>query len=204
MSSLNLMAGAGAALLLAGTAQAAGPANPDPGAVQPGTYKVETGHTRVEFSLSHMGFSTWWGDFTGASGSLTLDPNRPAADQLSISVPIASVPTTNAKLDGELKEADYLDAAKYPTATFVSSQVTPTGPGQADVMGQFTLHGVTRPLTLHVRFNGAGVNPLSKAYTVGFDAEGMFRRSDFGVAKLVPVVGDEVTLRLSGAFTKSS
>ena len=204
MTSLKLIAAAGAAALVSGVAYAAGLANTDPAAVQPGVYKVEPGHTRIEFSLSHMGFSTWWGDFTGASGSLTVDPNRPAADQLSITVPIASVTTTNAKLDGELREPDWLDATKYPTATFVSTRVAPTGAGQADVMGQFTLHGVTRPVTLHVKFNGAGVNPLSKAYTVGFDAEGMIRRSDFGVMKLVPVVGDEVTLRLSGAFVKTS
>ena len=204
MASLKLLATAGAAVLIVGGAQAAVPGNPDPAAVQPGVYQVEAGHTRIEFSLSHMGFSTWWGDFTGASGSLTIDPARPAADKLSITVPVASVTTTNAKLDGELRQADYLDVAKYPTSTFVSTQVTPTGPGQADVMGQLTLHGVTHPVTLHVRFNGAGVNPLSKAYTVGFDAEGMIRRSDFGVMKLVPVVGDEVTLRLSGAFVKVS
>ena len=204
MAFLKLFVAAGAAVLVSGAAYAAVPGNPDPRAVQPGAYKVEPGHTRIEFSLSHMGFSTWWGDFTGASGSLVLDPARPAADQLSVTVPITSVTTTNAKLDGELREPDWLDAAKYPTATFVSTQVTPTGPGNADVMGQLTLHGVTRPVTLHVRFHGAGVNPLSKAYTVGFDAEGMIRRSDFGVMKLVPVVGDEVTLRLSGAFTKTS
>ncbi len=202
MASLKLIAAAGAALLVSSAAYAAGPANTDPAAVQPGAYKVEPGHTRIEFSLSHMGFSTWWGDFTGASGSLTLDPHHPAADRLSITLPTASVTTTNAKLDGELREPDWLDAAKYPTASFVSTQVTPTGASQADVMGQLTLHGVTRPVTLHVKFNGAGVNPLSKAYTVGFDAEGVIKRSDFGVLKLVPVIGDEVTLRLSGAFVK--
>ena len=204
MTSLKLIAAAGAAALAASAAYAAVPGNPDPTAVQPGAYTVEAGHTRIEFSLSHMGFSTWWGDFTGASGSLTLDPKQPASDRLSITLPIASVTTTNAKLDGELRAADYLDATKYPTASFVSTQVTPTGAGRADVMGQLTLHGVTRPVTLHVKFNGAGVNPLSKVYTVGFDAEGVIRRSEFGVAKLVPVVGDEVTLRLSGAFVKVS
>ena len=204
MTSLKLIAAAGAAMLAASAAYAAIPGNPDPTAVQSGAYTVEAGHTRIEFSLSHMGFSTWWGDFTGASGSLTLDPKQPASDRLSITLPIASVTTTNAKLDGELRAPDYLDATKYPTASFVSTQVTPTGAGRADVMGQLTLHGVTRPVTLHVKFNGAGVNPLSKAYTVGFDAEGVIRRSEFGVAKLVPVVGDEVTLRLSGAFVKVS
>ena len=205
MTSLKLLAAAGAALVLGGAAEAAGvPGNPDPAAVQPGTYKVEPGHTRIEFSLSHMGFSTWWGDFTGASGSLTLNPNQPAADRLSVIVPVASVTTTNVKLDGELRAPDWLDAAKYPTASFVSTRVTPTGAGQADVMGQLTLHGVTRPVTLRVKFNGAGVNPISKVYTIGFDAEGTIKRSDFGVLKLVPVVGDEVALRLSGAFEKTA
>lgn len=204
MNPLKLLTGASAALLIAGAAEAAGPANPDPTAVRAGTYTVEPGHTRIEFSLSHMGFSTWYGDFTGASGTLTLDPARPAADQLSITLPIASVSTTNAKLDGELKSPGWLDATQFPTATFVSSQVTPTGPRKADVMGQLTLHGVTRPLTLHVKFNGAGINPLSKAYTVGFDAQGMIRRSDFGVVKNVPLIGDEVNLTLSGAFVKSA
>ena len=132
-----------------------------------------------------------------------LDPRQPSADRLSITVPTGSVTTTNAKLDGELREPDWLDAAKYPTASFVSTRVTPTGAGRADVMGQLTLHGTTRPVTLHVRFNGAGINPLSKAYTVGFDAEGMIRRSEFGVGKNVPLIPDEVSLRLSGAFVKT-
>ena len=205
MTSLKRLAAAGGVLVLAGVAQAAPvPANPDPSAVQAGAYKVEPSHTRIEFSLSHMGFSTWFGDFTGASGTLTVDPKRASADQLYITVPVGTVTTTNAKLDGELKAPDWLDAEKFPNATFVSSRVTPTGAGQADVAGQLTLHGVTHPMTLHVKFNGAGVNPLSKAYTVGFDAQGMIRRSDFGVLKNIPVVGDEVELRLSGAFVKTS
>ena len=70
----------------------------------------------------------------------------------------------------------------------------------ADITGDFTLHGVTRPLTLHARFVGAGINPLDQNYTVGFSATGSFLRSQFGVAKYVPLVGDEVSLTLSGAF----
>ncbi len=202
MTSLKLLTAASAALMIASAARAAGPANPDPTAVQAGAYTVEPVHTRIGFSLSHMGFSTWYGDFTGATGSLTLDPARPSSDRLSITLPIASVSTTNAKLDGELKSPAWLDATQFPTASFASSQVTPTGPGQADVMGQLTLHGVTRPLTLHVKFNGAGINPLNKAYTVGFDARGVIKRSDFGVVKNVPLIGDEVNLTLSGAFVK--
>ena len=194
--------GALAALLMAATASAQGPANSDPTKVRAGAYTVEPGHTRVLFSLSHMGFTTWYGDFTGASGVLQLDPRRPAAARLDVTVPIASVSTTNAKLDGELKSKEWLDAARFPTARFVSRTVTPTGAGRADVAGDLTLHGVTKPLVLHVRFNGAGVNPLDKAYTTGFEAHGAFKRSDYGVSTYVPLVGDEVELTLSGAFEK--
>lgn len=173
-----------------------------PGAVRPGAYKVEPGHTRMLFAVSHMGFTTWYGDFAGASGTLQLDVAKPADSRLEISVPTASVTTTNAKLDSELKSADWFDAARYPTITFKSRQVTVTEPGRADVLGDLTLHGVTRPVTLKARFNGAGVNPLDKAYTVGFEVSGHIKRSDFGVSKYVPLIGDDVDLILSAAFEK--
>ena len=84
----------------------------------------------------------------------------------------------------------------------MSRTVTSTGAGRADVLGDFTLHGVTKPLVLHVRFNGAGVNPLDKSYTAGFEARGAFKRSAYGVSTYVPLVGDDVELTLSGAFEK--
>jgi polyisoprenoid-binding protein YceI len=188
------------ALGLAAPALAAAASNP--AAVSPGAYKVEPTHTRVLFAVSHMGFTTWYGDFTGASGALQLDPQAPARSHVEVSVPTASVTSTNAKLDGELKGPDWLDAARFPTMTFRSRQVTPTGPNTADVAGDLTLHGVTRPVTLQARFNAAGANPLDNAYTVGFEVSGKIKRSDFGVAKYVPLVGDEVDLIISAAFEK--
>jgi polyisoprenoid-binding protein YceI len=159
-------------------------------------------HTRVLFAVSHMGFSTWYGDFTGASGSLTLDPANPSKSTIDIHVPVGSVSTTNTKLDGELKGDKWLDAAKFPEMIFKSEKVTPTGKDAADVEGQLTLHGETRPVTLHVSFNGAGVNVMDKHYTVGFEAKGKIKRSDFGVKTYVPLIGDEVDLILSAAFEK--
>lgn len=175
-----------------------------PASVQPGAYKVEPSHTRMLFAVNHMGFSTWYGDFTGASGALQLDPSEPGHSRLEVSVPTASVVTTNTVLDGELKSADWLDATHYPSITFKSRSVTPTGTDSADIAGDLTLHGVTRPVTLHAHFNGAGVNPLSKAYTIGFEVSGKIKRSDFGVAKYVPLVGDDVDLIISAAFEKAS
>ncbi len=187
-------------LLMAGASSAQGPANPDPMSVKGGDYKVEPSHTQVIFKISHMGFSTYYGNFSNATGTLKLDPKDASIDSLDVTIPVSSVMTTSAKLTDELKSSDWLDATKFPTAQFQSTHVTVTGPGQAMVAGNLTLHGVTRPLTLAARFQGAGANPLSHAYTAGFEVSGTIRRSDFGVSKYVPLIGDEVGLTISGAF----
>lgn len=191
-----------AAVLMA-TATAASAQTPSPATVQAGTYAVEPVHTRVLFAVDHMGTSTWYGDFTHASGTLKLDPKNPVASQVEVSVPMATVSTTNATLDGELKGPDWFDAAKFPTMTFKSTKVTVTGPGRATIAGALTLHGVTKPVVLNARFHGAGPNPMTKAYTVGFDATGKIKRSDFGVSKYVPLVGDQVDLILSAPFVRT-
>ncbi len=174
-----------------------------PAAVQSGTYKIEPAHTQVLFGVLHLGFTTYHGSFSGASGALTLDSANPAASKLDVSVPTDSVWTPSAKLNEELKSPQWLDAAKYPAMTFHSTAVTPTGPTTADVTGDLTLHGVTKPITLKVKFNSAGSNPLTKAYTAGFDVSGVVKRSDFGVSTYVPMVGDNVDLTISAAFEKA-
>ncbi len=198
---MSLAALAWAGLSVAAAAQA--PADPDPSEVRGGAYALEPSHTQVLFKVSHLGFSTYYGEFAGASGSLMLDPRNPAQDRLTVTIPIDSIHTTSAKLDGELKGADWFDAGRYPVATFRSTRVTRTGPGKAMVAGDLTLHGVTRPVELEARFDGAGMNPLSKTYTAGFEVSGHIHRSEFGVTKYVPLVGDDVELIISGAFEKA-
>lgn len=193
------VAAALATLALAGPALA----SHDPAAVKPGAYAVEPSHTRVRFQLSHLDFTTYWGDFTGVSGKLDLNPVAPASSHVSISIPTGSVSTTNTVLDRELKADDWLDAAKYPAITFVSTKVEPTGPATAKITGDLTLHGVTRPVVLDAKFNAAGTNPLSGKYTVGFDAVAHVLRSDYGVKKYVPLVGDALDINISAAFEKA-
>ena len=189
-------------LLAAGSAFAAGPANLDPSAVAVGRYKVDPTHTRLQFTVSHMGFTNWYGDFSGATGTLRLDPKNIAASQLNIAIPVASVSTTNTVLDGELKSAEWFDAVRFPEIRFVSTTIVPTGARTADITGDLTFHGVTKSVVLAARFNAAGINPLSKTYTVGFDAMTTLSRSDFDVKKYVPLIGDETVLRISAAFEK--
>ncbi len=177
-----------------------GPANTDPSAVMAGRYAVEPVHTRVQFTISHMGFTNWYGDLTGATGSLVLDPKNPASSKLEITLPVASVTTTNAKLDEELRSPQWLDATGHPAIRFVSTSIVRNGPRAATVTGDLTFHGITKPVTLETVFNGAGTDPIAKAYTAGFDATTTIRRSDFGVTTYVPLIGDAVDIRISAAF----
>ena len=203
MNKLPLAAGALAVLLgLAGAAPLAlsQVASQDPQSVKSGAYKVDPYHTQVGFSVSHFGFTEFSGFFSGASGTLRLDPANPSESKLNVSVPVQSVTTTVSKLDDELKGQQWFDVAQFPSATFTSTRITQTGRGAATIDGDLTLHGVTRPVTLEAHFVGAGVNPLNKAVTVGFEATGTVRRSEFGVKTYVPLVGDDVRLTIAGAF----
>ena len=203
MKTLPVIATAATALListLAAPQTFAQDAVSNPLAVKAGTYQVEPYHTQVGFSVLHFGFSYYSGVFSNVSGTLQLDPAHPAKSKLDVTIPVNSVQTTSTVLDGELKGAQWFDAAKYPTATFVSTAVTRTGANTARVEGKLTIRGVTEPETLSVKFIGAGVNPLDKAYTVGFEAVGTIKRSAFGVSPYIPAVSDAVRLRIAGAF----
>ncbi len=191
-------------VLLAGTAlaQMTGPAVSDPARIESGAYSVEPSHTQVLFSVSHMGFSTYYGEFSKAGGSLNLDSRMPSKSSFEIHVPVASVTTTSDKLTGELKSDAWLNAPADPDIIFKSTKVSPTGKGNALVTGNLTLHGVTRPVTLHAKLVGGGINPLDKKYTVGFDLTGTIKRSEFGVKTYVPLIGDAVTLTIAGVFEK--
>lgn len=190
------------ALLVAFASPALAEVSTDPVAVKAGTYALETSHARVLFAVDHMGFSTWYGDFSGATGTLTLDPTAPAAASLSVTIPVGSVTTTNATLDGELKSPDWFDAAKFPTISFTSTKVTLTSATTARVTGNLTFHGVTKPVELDATFKASGTNPMSKAFTIGFEVKGKLKRSDFGVSKYVPLVGDDIDLIISAPFEK--
>ena len=199
---LTSLALAGCAVFGA-AAHAQSPGAPNPDAVQPGVYTVEPNHTQVGFSVLHLGFSRDDGVFSNASGQLKLDPKTLEATSLEVSVPVATVQTTSAKLDGELKSDQWLDAGKFPAMSFRSTKITRTGPSTATVAGDLTLHGVTRPVVLNAKFVGAGVNPLDKSFTAGFAVSGVIKRSEFGVNAYVPMISDEVELTINAAFHKA-
>lgn len=190
----GLLPSGGAAM--AQTAPAAGAA-----AVQAGTYGVDADHTQVLWSVDHMGFSRLSGMVGGMSGTLRLDPARPARSNFAIDIPLSGLTVTSGGFAKHLQTADLFDVAQFPTARFVSRSVAVRG-REATIAGDLTLRGVTRPVVLQARFYGAGANPMSKAQTVGFSALGQLKRSDFGLGYAVPAVSDTVQLEINAAFEK--
>jgi polyisoprenoid-binding protein YceI len=174
--------------------------SPDPRPVKAGTYNIDPYHSQVIFSVSHFGFTDFSGFVSGAVGTLTIDPAKPAASQLDVSVQIKSLTTSVPQLSDELKGEKWLDAANYETAKFTSTSVKVTGKDQAEITGDLTIHGITKPTILKTHFVGSGTNPLNKAFTAGFSATGRFKRSDYGITTFLPVIGDDVQLKIAGAF----
>lgn len=174
---------------------------PDATRIAAGSYTADSNHTQVAWSVNHLGFNLYNGLFAGTTGTMTLDPADPAKAAVTIQIPLDKVLTTSDALTAHLKRADFFDTAKFPVATFKSTQVAVRGTA-ATITGDLTLHGVTKPVTLDAHFVGAGTNPLSKAATVGFEATTSIKRSDYGMTFLVPGVGDQVDLRITVAFER--
>ena len=178
-----------------------------------GTYTLDLGHSRLLFKVSHLGFSTYIAPFTDMTATLQFDPANPAAMSVQAVVKTASVethyPDPAIDFNAVITGPEFLDAAQFPEITFVSTAVTPTGPETATVTGDLTLHGVTKPLTLEVTYNGGwGAMQLDPAGArVGFSAKGSLNRSDFGVAFGIPAPGtemgvsDKVEIELEAEFT---
>ena len=177
------------------------PGTPDPARVQAGTYAIDPAHTQIAFTVNHFGFNNYVGLFGTPTGSLTIDPKQPEKASLTVEIPMNEVRTSSTKLDEHLKTPDFLDSAKYPTAKFVSTSIKVNG-NEADITGNLTLHGVTRPVTIDAQFTGAGTHPMNKKLNIGFSGTTTIKRSDFGIDKFVPLVSDEVKLAITAAFEK--
>lgn len=172
----------------------------NPAQVQSGTYVLDASHGKITWSMDHMGFSTYVGQFTDVSATLNLDVKNPSASKLQAEVKTDSVGSLNSALDGHLKTADFLDTAKFPTAGFQATKIRLIDADSAEITGNLTLRGVTKPIVMIADFNQAGVNPVDKKYTVGFDGHARIKRSDFGITYGVPVLGDDVTLHFEAEF----
>jgi polyisoprenoid-binding protein YceI len=191
-----------AALALAPSALAQPQSSPNPADVKAGTFAADPGHTKVTWSVDHFGFSTYVGQFSEVAATLKLDPKAIGSTTLEATIQTASVGTFNPRLDAHLKNPDFLDVAKFPTATFKSTSVKQTGERTADITGDLTLHGVTKPVVIKATFNRGGRNPANPTYRLGFTGKTTIKRSDWGIKTYAPALGDEVTLQIDAEFVQ--
>jgi polyisoprenoid-binding protein YceI len=161
-------------------------------------YTLEPDYTQGVFRWNHLGFSSPAAQFAQGQGSLEFDRADPTRASVEVTIPLSTLSTGVPALDDDFRSTDFFDTARFPTATFKSTKVEKgIAMDRLEVAGQLTLHGVTRPVTLEVTVVKIGTNPRSGLPTVGFDATATLKRSDFGLGRYVPQVGDEIQLHLT-------
>jgi polyisoprenoid-binding protein YceI len=143
-------------------------------------WQIDPAHSTVEFAVKHMMVTTVKGQFTGISGTITLDEADLARSSVAVEIDAASVTTRDPQRDGHLRSADFFDVANHPKITFTSTRVEALGPDRLRVTGDLTIRGVTRPVVLDVTYHGRGVTPFGTTI-VAFSAETTISRADFGL-----------------------
>jgi polyisoprenoid-binding protein YceI len=162
----------------------------------PETYELDTAHSSLAFKIKHLGISWVKGSFGAFEGSFVLDAENPAACSVTVTAQAASISTGNDGRDKHLRSPDFFDAEKFPTLSFKSTKVSKKADGVYEVTGDFTIHGVTKPVTFD--FNLAGPAKGMKGETrAGGDTAFVIKRSDYGMDKMVGPIGDDVHLDLS-------
>lgn len=160
-------------------------------------YEFDKSHTHIAFYVNHLGFSDMLGQFTSYSGSFDFDENHPEQSKIDVTLKPSGIRTSSDILDHVLQGSAFFNTDAYPDIRFTSTSTTVTGKNTGDVTGNLTMLGVTKPVTLHVRYNKSGYNPVTSLYVSGFNAEATLKRSDFGMTNLIPQVSDEVRVELS-------
>ena len=171
-------------------------------------YEIDPAHSNLQFSVRHLMMSNVRGTFTGVQGTVRFDPANPSSAAIEASVDVASVNTNDQARDGHLKSGDFFDAEKYPKITFRSTKVDKQGDSGFTVLGDLTLHGVTKPVTLQVEeVSGEAKDPWGKT-RFGASAKTKIKRSDFGLTWNAALetggvmVGDDVKLDFELEFVK--
>jgi len=168
------------------------------------TYKVDPAHAFVVFKVAHFGWANSWGRFNDVSGTIDFDKADVTKSKVSITIKTASIDTALKARDDHLRSPDFFNAKEFPEMKFVSTKIEKTGDKTAKVTGNLTLLGVTKPVTLNVTWNRESPHFRNKdRIHTGFSATGSIKRSDFGMKKFVPAIGDTITNFLDIEAVKS-
>lgn len=167
-----------------------------PAFAAPETYVIDGTHTYPRFSYNHLGLSTQLSRFNKTTGTVVLD-KAAKTGSVDIVIDTKSVDTGYATFNEHIQGEDFLDTAKFPTATFKSTKVVFQGDKPVAVEGNLTIKGVTKPVTLKVEHFVATTHPMRKKDAIGADASVVIKRSEFNAGKYAPNVGDDVTISVS-------
>jgi len=168
-----------------------------------GAYALEKSHASITFKVMHMGLAAYTMRFNDFDAALKLDPAKPEASSVKVTIDPKSFDSNNPKMTAHATNADFLDVAKYPAITFVSTKVEKLSDKTGKVYGDLTLHGVTKPLVLDATFNGGGAHPFFKKHALGFSATTTIKRSDFGISYGIPMVADDVQVLIEAEFLQA-
>lgn len=168
-----------------------------------GDYTLDKTHARLLFKIRHLGLSSYVGRFNDFDATLTFDPSDMASASLTTVIDMRSLDINDEGLTDDLLGRSWLRTAEFPQATFNSTQVSPISDTEFEFTGNLSWRGVTKPIVIKAVFEGGANNMLSGKYTLGFSAKGRFLRSDFGMDKYIPLVGDEVVIETYAEFLKN-
>jgi polyisoprenoid-binding protein YceI len=157
-------------------------------------YTIDPSHTHILFMVNHLGLSNMIGLFTDMAGNFSFDPAHIEASKVKVTIKTASISTQFGPRDTDLKGADWFNVTEFPEMTFTGASYNKTDDHTGTIMGNLTLLGVTKPVTLHVTFNNAGLRASDKKQAAGFSATAKLKRSDFGMKTFIPYIGDDVSL----------
>jgi len=173
------------------------------------TWNIDPAHSAAEFKVKHMMISNVKGKFSGITGVLSLGEADSTQSSIEASIPLATLSTGDAQRDGHLKSADFFHAEEHPAMTFRSTKVELTGPGEHEVTGDLTLHGVTKPVIFAVEGpSEPGKDPWGNT-RIGLSATAKINRKDFGLSWNAALetggvmVGEDVTITLDVEFIKA-
>ncbi len=168
------------------------------GAALPSQWQLDDSHTRVGFSVNHLGFSTTMGHFNDVKGVVNYDVKAPSKTNMSFTIATDSIDTNWDARDEHLKKAEFFNVTKYPTMTFKSTSVKFINPQQAKVTGDFTMLGQTKPLTLDVTLNKIANSPLTKEPVIGFRATGNIDRAAYCMTAFADGITTNVPIQIDG------
>lgn len=160
-------------------------------------YKIDTegSHAFIQFKIQHLGYSWLIGRFNTFEGQFSFDEKNPSAAKVNVKIDTTSVDSNHAERDKHLRGKDFLNVGKFPSATFVSESFTDLGDGKAKLIGNLTLHGVTKSVTLDVNHVGEGKDPWG-GFRRGFEGKTTIALKDFGIERDLGPASTEVELHL--------